>query len=239
MGHGFHSKPGGLREVVCWCSISLGPAGAYQMDSREICGKPQALWGLFCKIWESNSDFFGRRSNTVSRLKYNPRAPFRKSEEPNGAEMQLLMRCCHVVSPTSKKERRNARIFLQSFLQFSHCYIYIYLSIYLSLSIYLYLSLSISIYIYLSLSISIYIYLSLSISSYLYLSLSISIYIYVHLSPSISLHLYLSPSISIYLHLSPSIYLSIYLSIYPSLYLCVYIYTHLYIMVGVTTFFIV
>ena len=97
-------------------------------------------------------------------------------------------------------------------------YVYIYLS--LSISIYIYLYLSISIYIYLYLSISIYIYLYLSISIYIYLYLSIS-----YLSLSISIYLYLSLSISIYLYLSLSISIYLYLSLSISIYLSIYILT--------------
>ena len=51
-------------------------------------------------------------------------------------------------------------------------------------------SISIFIYIYLYLSISIYIYLYLSISIYIYLYLSISIYIYIYLSIYVCVYIY-------------------------------------------------
>ena len=93
-------------------------------------------------------------------------------------------------------------------------YIFIYIYLYLSLFIYIYLYLSLFIYIYLYLSIFIYVYLYLSIFIYIYLYLSMFIYIYLYLSIFIYIYLYLSIFIYIYLYLSIFIYIYLCLSVF-------------------------
>ena len=110
-------------------------------------------------------------------------------------------------------------------------YLYIYLSLYLSvcLSVYLSIYLSMCPCIYLSVSpsmslaVPLTIYLSVRLSIYLFIYRSVCPSIYVSIYVSIYLSTYLCVYLSVYLSIDLSIYLSTYLSISLSIYLSVYL----------------